>query len=195
MDIERVLGDFAASAPNAAERATFFSTLASNSELQTAVLQSLIVTDPEGNARSKHAVASMPEALSMLLAWYRALTEGAEPGAAPKHWYVLQFVPFVIEANFVLRDAPLKIRARIRMSFNLPFSITIAIVKLFRFQFAVFKIKKVPIEIITPPSEALSAARTGKYARRSTPSCCRCTTARWRTGRACPTRRRSACRT
>lgn len=37
MDIETVLGDFAAVAPNAAERATFFSTLASNSELQTAV--------------------------------------------------------------------------------------------------------------------------------------------------------------
>ena len=108
MDIEAVLGDFAASAPNAAERATFFSTLASNSELQTAVLQSLVVTDPEGSARSKRAVASMPEALSMLLAWYRSLTEGAEPGTAPRHWYVLQFVPFVIEANFVLRDAPLK---------------------------------------------------------------------------------------
>ena len=107
MDIETVLGDFAAAAPHAVERATFFSTLASNPELQAAVLQSLVVTDPEGSARSKRAVASMPETLSMLLAWYRALTEGVEPGAAPKHWYVLQFVPFVIEANFVLRDIPL----------------------------------------------------------------------------------------
>ena len=105
MDIEAVLGDFAAAdaAPNKAERATFFATLASNSELQLAVLQSLVVTDPEGSARSKRAVASMPETLAMLLAWYRALTDGAENGAAPKHWYVLQFVPYVVEANFVLR--------------------------------------------------------------------------------------------
>ena len=73
----------------------------------TQILQSLIVTDPEGSARSKHAVAAMPEALSMLLAWYRSLTEVAEPGTAPRHWFVLQFVPFVIEANFVLREAPL----------------------------------------------------------------------------------------
>ena len=48
MDIETVLGDFAAAAPSAAERATFFSTLASNSELQTAVLQAWL---PDGDSQ------------------------------------------------------------------------------------------------------------------------------------------------
>ena len=60
MDIEAVLGDFAAAAPSAAERVTFFSTLASNSELQTAVLQGWL---PDGDGQILRSYVLGPSGL------------------------------------------------------------------------------------------------------------------------------------
>ena len=101
VDVGGLLQDLDSAASDA-ERATFFATMASNADLQVAVLHSLVVAEAD-MARTRKSLETMPGVLDMLLRWYRVLGITSSSGTTGRQHMVLQYLPVIIEANFVLR--------------------------------------------------------------------------------------------
>ena len=90
MDLKTLLSDFRRTSDEAGERASFFSTLSNNTELQSTLFGALQLDDP----RLQH----LPVLFDLLLKWFRHSKESG------KLHLVLQYIPNLVAVSFMLKS-------------------------------------------------------------------------------------------